>query len=84
MVAKRTKRKKIPLVVYHNDLNSEEFLIEVLSQMLGYDVTQTANCVNIITTQGYYVVKTFDNDEVAEATLQLIIEQGIPAELIIL
>lgn len=80
MVAK--KKKKIGIIVYADDMNSEGFLVDVLSQLLGYDITQTENCVNIITLRGSYIVKTFTNKDTATTTLQLITDQGIPAEII--
>lgn len=80
MVAK--KKKKIGIVVFADEMNSEEFLTEVLSQLLGYDITQTGNCVNIISSRGSYIVKTFKDIDTATAILQLIGDQGIPAEII--
>jgi hypothetical protein len=80
MVAK--KKKKIGIVVYADEMNSEEFLVEALSQLLGYDITQTGNCVNIIMSRGSYLVKTFDNIDTATAISQLIVDQGIPTEII--
>lgn len=77
-------KHKIGLVIYHDDLNSSEFLIEVLSNVLGYHYTQAANCVHYITTQGEYMVKGFTSNQkvIAEAMYELIIKQQIPARLI--
>ena len=77
-------KHKIGLVIYHDDLNSSEFLIEVISNVLGYHYTQAANCVHYITTQGEYLVKGFKTNEkvTAEAMYELIVKQQIPARLI--
>ena len=52
--------------------------------VLGYDMTQAANCAHVIYNMGQYVVKTYESDELntADSILALLEDQNIPAELI--
>jgi hypothetical protein len=72
------------LFIYHDDLNSTEFLVEVISNVLGYHYTQAAQCAHYITSNGEYLVKRFASkeQEAAEAIYELVTKQGIPTKLL--
>lgn len=78
------KNKKLSLVVSFDETNSYEYLTDVLMQILGYEVTQAANCAGIIFEKGEYVVKSFSLSElsIAEAFKELLLKHGLPAQLI--
>lgn len=78
------KKKHYSLVVYYAELNSYEYLTEVLQQILGYEVTQAANCASIIMEKGRYAVKTYKSQDLykADITLDLLAQNGVPAKLI--
>ena len=81
----KRKSKEMSLVIYHDDMNNEQLLSEIIRQALGYEYTQAINCAGVIMNKGSYTVKTFKVSEMpkAKATEQLFIEQGIPAKLIL-
>lgn len=77
------KATKYALVVYHDELNQEEFVCEVVMWTMGYEASQAANCAHMITRNGSYTVKTYKptEREKAEAIKEAFLEQGVPAEL---
>ena len=77
------KKKKIALIIFSHDYNSEEFLTEIISQVFGYHKTQAANCAHMISNRGSYIVKTFPRKEKkkAEAFYELIVKNDIPIKL---
>lgn len=78
------RKKQYGLVVYFAELNSYEYLTELLQQILGYEVTQAANCASIVMDKGKYVVKTYKSQDLDKANiiLDLLAQNGIPAKLI--
>ena len=80
----RKKAKQIGLYVFHNELNSTEFVTDVLQRALGYHYTQAGNCANVIFHKGEYLVRVFDISEMekAQIILQVITDQEIPAKLL--
>ena len=73
----------IGLVIHRDELNSFDFLTDVIMQSLGYEITQAQTCAQIIQNKGSYVVKTYKGSEMAKARQyrQLFVDEGIPAEL---
>jgi ATP-dependent Clp protease adapter protein ClpS len=78
------KPKKYSIRVFFDELNSFDYLTEVLMDTLGYEVTQAANCASIIMDKGEYIVKSFtaQDKDIAEATIQLLTDNGIPATIV--
>lgn len=80
----KRKSKQILLKVYFDEMNSYEYLTDVLMQVLGYEITQAANCASIITERGEYVVKVFAEAEldIAKTMSELLDNYSVPARLI--
>jgi ATP-dependent Clp protease adapter protein ClpS len=78
------KAKKIGIIVTHDEFNSYEFLTEVLCQVLGYELSQSANCAHIIMEKGSYVVKTFDQKDLEKASAykDILHDHQVPAKII--
>jgi hypothetical protein len=79
-----TTKKTIGLELHDNDLNSYSFIVEVIMQVLGYEITQAVTCANMIVDRGSYVVKSFHKRDldVAEALLELFMKNDVPARII--
>lgn len=77
--------KKINLIVYHDELNSYDFLSQALLTILGWEQSQAENGAHIIQLKGSYVVKTFKITELEKAKVyeQAFNEIEIPVKLII-
>ena len=77
------RMKWIGLVIHHDELNSFDFLTDVIMQSLGYETTQAQTCAQIIQSRGSYVVKVYKGSEMAKARQywQLFVDEGIPADL---
>jgi len=72
------------LIVYHDDLNQVEFLADVLGTVLGYERSQAYNCAFLVFNRGEYLVRRFtaSQKEKANACLEALAINGIPAELL--
>lgn len=77
------KKIKYSLVIYDHEFNDENFLTEAISSILGYEITQAANCASIITNKGKYPVISFEQRELekAQIILEMFTSQSIPARL---
>ena len=78
------KKKAYKVEVIFNELNSWEYLTNVLIEVLGYEVTQAANCASIIMDKGSYIVKSYGAQDldIAKATIDMLEESEVPARLI--
>ncbi len=83
-MSRRKVVKKIGIIVTHDEFNSYEFLVEVLCQVLGYELSQSANCAHIIMEKGSYVVKTFDQKDLEKASAyrDILHDNQVPAKII--
>tara|TARA_R110000868_G_scaffold408843_1_gene692989 strand:- start:90 stop:260 length:171 start_codon:yes stop_codon:yes gene_type:complete len=50
--------------------------------ILGHELTQACNCAQAIHNRGSYVVKSFGNKEYADATVELLVDYELDAEVI--
>lgn len=80
----KKKSKHIRLKISTDGTNSYEYITNILVQTLGYEITQAANCANIIMERGEYIVKSFKPSEMetAVAILELLEKYDILAQLI--
>ena len=76
------KTKRYQVTVYNNDEMSFDYVIDAFQMVLGYDLTQAANCANLIHTRGEYVVKSYAELKHAEAALDMLYEYGFKADVL--
>lgn len=83
MVVKK-KGKSQTLVVYRDEINTTDYLADVIGSALGYELTQAYSCAQIVNTAGHYAVKRFkpSDSTLAAEILQLFLDQEVPAELL--
>ena len=76
--------KSIGILVFDDDLNHIKYVCEVLSESLGYHITQAMQCAEQIQFKGSYVVKSFPKKDLAKAEeyVTILIEAGLVAKII--
>ena len=82
MVTKATKTR-YELVLFDDDHNHVDFIVNLVGGVLGYDTTQAHNCALLIHRLGQYVVSRYDGDDLlcAQNHVELFNANGIKAEL---
>jgi len=50
--------------------------------ILGHELTQAANCAMAIHNRGSYVVKSFNDKEYADTTVELLVDYELDAEVL--
>lgn len=70
-------------MVVNDDINSFDHVIHTLQDVFSYDVTQAANCADLVHRKGGYVVKWFDNEQAALYVAQVLRSRGLTTKLII-
>ena len=68
------------LIVWNDDVNTFEWLIETLIEVCGHTAEQAEQCAMIIHTQGKYAVKHGSYDEL-KPMKDAIVERGIDATI---
>jgi ATP-dependent Clp protease adaptor protein ClpS len=68
------------LIVWNDDVNTFEWVIETLIEVCGHTAEQAEQCAMIIHTQGKYAVKNGSYDEL-KPMLDAIVERGIDATI---
>ena len=75
------KKPTYEIIVHNDSENSFEYVIEVFQSILGHEMTQAANCANIIHAKGKYVVRTTKDLEIAQTMVELLLDYGLNAEM---
>jgi ATP-dependent Clp protease adaptor protein ClpS len=68
------------LIVWNDDVNTFEWVIETLIEVCGHTAEQAEQCAMIIHTQGKYAVKNGSYDEL-KPMKDAIVERGIDATI---
>ncbi|MFN5477419.1 MAG: ATP-dependent Clp protease adaptor ClpS [Chitinophagaceae bacterium] len=68
------------LIVWNDDVNTFEWVIETLIEVCGHTAEQAEQCAMIIHTQGKYAVKNGSYDEL-KPMRDAIVERGIDATI---
>ena len=68
------------LIVWNDDVNTFEWVIETLIEVCGHTAEQAERCAMIIHTQGKYAVKNGSYDEL-KPMRDAIVERGIDATI---
>lgn len=63
--------------------NSFQTIITTLQDLFSWDITQAANCANIIHNKGEYIVKWLDSEDAAIFTIRILKAKGIKTKLIV-
>ncbi len=72
--------KQFQIVVWNDDVNTFDWVIETLIKVCGHTQEQAEQCALFIHTKGKYAVKNGDYDELKPQT-DAITERGIDATL---
>jgi ATP-dependent Clp protease adaptor protein ClpS len=72
--------KQFQIVVWNDDVNTFDWVIETLIKVCGHTPEQAEQCALFIHTKGKYAVKNGDYDELKPQT-DAITERGIDATL---
>lgn len=72
--------KSHSLIVWNDDVNTFEWVIETLIEVCGHSAEQAEQCAMIIHTQGKYAVKHGSYDEL-KPMRDAIVERGIDATI---
>lgn len=72
--------KSHSLIVWNDDINTFEWVIETLIDVCGHSAEQAEQCAMIIHTQGKYAVKHGSYDEL-KPMRDAIVERGIDATI---
>jgi ATP-dependent Clp protease adaptor protein ClpS len=75
------KKPTYQVVVHNDDENSFDYVIQVFQSVLGQEMTQAANCANMVHHKGSYVVKTVKDKEIAETFEELLLDHGLNVEI---
>jgi len=75
------KKPTYEVVVYNDDENSFEYVVEVFQSIVGHEMTQAANCANIIHNKGKCTVRTTKDIEIAQTMVELLVDHGLNAEM---
>ena len=75
------KKPTYQIVVHNDDENSFDYVTDVFQSILGHEMTQAANCASAVHIRGKYVVKTTKDIEVAQTTVELLLDHGLNAEM---
>ena len=75
------KKPTYEVIVHNDNENSFEYVIEVFQSILGHEMTQAANCANIIDAKGKCVVRTTKDLEIAQTMVELLLDYGLNAEM---
>jgi len=75
------KKPTYQIIVHNDSENTFQHVVEVFQSVLGYEMSQAANCANIVHHKGKYAVKTVKDKENAEAFLELLLDYGLDAEI---
>lgn len=67
----------------NDSVNSFQSVITTLQDLFSWDITQAANCANIIHNKGEYIVKWLDSEDAAMFTLRILKAKGMKAKLIV-
>ena len=76
------KSERYQVVVFNSDEMSFAYVIESFQSILGYELTQAANCANLIHNRGEYVVKSYAELSHAEAAFEMLCEFGFRCDII--
>ena len=76
------KHPKYQIVVHNDNENSFDYVVDMFMTILGHEKTQAANCAMIIHHKGKCVVKSMNDKEIAESTVELLLDHGLDAELL--
>jgi len=74
----------ISIVVYNDETNEMKFVVETLSQILGYHPNQAYQCASLIHERGSYAVKVIPHNgrQKAQIIKAMLIKSGLIAELV--
>lgn len=77
--------KKVNLVAYHDEFNNYDFVVDVLMNVMGWEHSQAENGAHLIDSNGSYLIRSFKiiDLEKAKAYEQALVENGMPAKLLI-
>tara|TARA_R110000868_G_scaffold268036_2_gene527277 strand:+ start:212 stop:469 length:258 start_codon:yes stop_codon:yes gene_type:complete len=73
---------KFGVCVLNDSVNSFEDVIEVFQAVFGWDITQAANCANIIHHKGEYTVKKVDSRPVAMFIAKSLKSKGLSVKVV--
>ena len=76
------KSRRYQVVIHNSDDLEFQYVIESLQMILGYEQTQATTCAYLIDDKGSYVVKAFAERELADATLEALVEYEFDAEVV--
>lgn len=67
----------------NDNVNTLEYVVESLQEVMNWDVTQAGNCANIVHMRGDYVLTWYDSEKAALATATMLQMKGLKVKLII-
>jgi ATP-dependent Clp protease adapter protein ClpS len=76
------KGERYQIIVFNSDEMSFAYVIDAFQSVLGYELTQAANCANLIHNRGEYIVKSYAELSHAEAAFDMLCEFGFRCDVI--
>lgn len=77
-----TRKDRYAVVVHNSDDIPFDHVIQTFQMILGHELTQAANCAMAIHNRGSYVVKSFNDKEYADTTVELLVDYELNAEVL--
>lgn len=77
-----SRKDRYAVIVHNSDDLPFDHVIQTFQMILGHELTQACNCAQAIHNRGSYVVKSFGNKEYADATVELLVDYELDAEVI--
>jgi len=76
------KSQRYQVLVHNSDDIPFDHVIQTFQMILGHELTQAANCAMAIHNRGSYVVKSFNDKEYADTTVELLVDYELDAEVL--
>lgn len=77
-----SRKDRYAIVVHNSDDISFDYVTETFQTILGHELTQAANCAMAVHNRGSFIVKSFNDKEHADATVELLVDYELDAEVI--
>lgn len=68
--------------VLNDSVNSFNDVVQAFQAVFGWDVTQAANCANIIHNRGEYIVKKVDSKQIAMFIAKSLKSKGLSVKVV--
>lgn len=78
---KMGSKTRYDIIIYNDDTTPYEDVIELFRITLGYERIQAQQCALLIHNNGSYKVKSYKNQEDAEATYEYLVKNGLNAKI---